>query len=193
MKKRYRSSSRTRKPSLSPRTSFKKQDSLLMSTQDAALPATISPSPELAQPGQVDDPSSQAAATGVTTDSGIRQRKRQAPSLEEYLAARKREDQADGETGLLPIKRPTTASGSQAGSGLGARDKLFDGVRPGMGSAQMHEELGGQLADVCAPLARLSQADADGPRCLGSSSSTRCTSRMRSSRRKPCWTRRPAS
>ena len=59
----------------------------------------------------------------------------------DYLALRLREDEQGGEAGLLPLKiRPVQDP----------RDDLL-GVRQGvsgLGAAQLHEELGGQLADV---------------------------------------------
>lgn len=90
-------------------------------------------SSEIMQP-----PSKEAGSDGL--------RRRQAQSLEEYLAARQREDRQQGEAGLLPLRQVGGANGGNARSG--ARDTLMDGARPGMGSAQLHEELGGQLANV---------------------------------------------
>jgi hypothetical protein len=78
----------------------------------------------------------------------VRQRRRKAPTAEEYLATRQRQDALGSDTGLLPLKTPATAGA--ADKGLGARDRLLGdvGSRGAVGSSQLHEEMGGQLADV---------------------------------------------
>ncbi|KAK4683724.1 hypothetical protein P7C73_g6507, partial [Tremellales sp. Uapishka_1] len=63
--------------------------------------------------------------------------------LVDYLAVRAREDAKGDETGLLPLRAIPTAKPE-----IGAREKLLGGTRNGVGSAQLHEELGGQLADM---------------------------------------------
>jgi hypothetical protein len=65
-------------------------------------------------------------------------------NTESYLRNRVSEDRQGDEAGLLPLK--ITRVKEQKGTG--GRDDLLGGARPGMGSAQLHEELGGQLADV---------------------------------------------
>ncbi|RSH88968.1 hypothetical protein EHS25_002630 [Saitozyma podzolica] len=78
----------------------------------------------------------------------VRQRRRKAPTAEEYLATRQRQDALGSDTGLLPLKTPATAGTGD--NGPGARDRLLGdvGSRGAVGSSQLHEELGGQLADM---------------------------------------------
>jgi len=68
-------------------------------------------------------------------------------NTETYLRTRLAEDREGDEAGLLPLKF------QQARKEENERDSLLGGTRPGMGSAQLHEELGGQLADVRLSLA----------------------------------------
>jgi hypothetical protein len=63
-------------------------------------------------------------------------------NTETYLRTRLAEDREGDEAGLLPLKF------QHARKEENERDSLLGGTRPGMGSAQLHEELGGQLADV---------------------------------------------
>lgn len=66
-------------------------------------------------------------------------------NVETYLRSRTSEDREGDEAGLLPLKVPIR----NAQKDKDQRDSLLGGGnRPGMGSAQLHEELGGQLADV---------------------------------------------
>lgn len=64
-----------------------------------------------------------------------------------YFAKRRREDEAGGEAGLLPLK---TAKFDEGMSAEGMRRRLLGtgGAQSAVGSAALHEELGGQLADV---------------------------------------------
>jgi hypothetical protein len=64
-----------------------------------------------------------------------------------YFAKRRREDEAGGEAGLLPLK---TAKVDEGMSAEGMRRRLLGtgGAQSAIGSAALHEELGGQLADV---------------------------------------------
>lgn len=64
-------------------------------------------------------------------------------NTEQYLRTRLAEDREGDEAGLLPLKIQ-----AQKADAPNERDSLLGGARPGMGSAQLHEELGGQLADV---------------------------------------------
>jgi hypothetical protein len=64
-------------------------------------------------------------------------------NTETYLRTRLAEDRQGDEAGLLPLKIQARKENKE-----NDRDSLLGGVRPGMGSAQLHEELGGQLADV---------------------------------------------
>lgn len=64
-----------------------------------------------------------------------------------YFAKRKREDELGGESGLLPLKTMKQGEGGPMDE-EGMRNRLMGGVRTVVGSSQLHEELGGQLADV---------------------------------------------
>lgn len=67
----------------------------------------------------------------------------------DYFAKRKREDEAGGEVGLLPLKTAKTHGGGDPTDAEGMRQRLLGGSKSGaIGSSQLHEELGGQLADV---------------------------------------------
>jgi hypothetical protein len=57
-----------------------------------------------------------------------------------YFRTRDNEDRQGGEIGLLPLKTLKPSKGD--------RDALLGGVSGGLGAAQLHEELGGQLVDV---------------------------------------------
>lgn len=74
-------------------------------------------------------------------------RRRKAPSLSDYLSKRETEDAQGGETGLLALK---PAPRQLKGDGKTSRDQLLAGQRSEgvMGNSQLHEELGGQLAEV---------------------------------------------
>lgn len=73
-------------------------------------------------------------------------------NTEDYFAKRKREDAAGGESGLLPLKtaKTTGAGADPAADSEGMRQRLLGGgsKSSAIGSSQLHEELGGQLADV---------------------------------------------
>lgn len=61
----------------------------------------------------------------------------------DYLTARLREDVQRGEVGLLPLRTKTASEANARESLLGPPESAG-----GLGAAQLHEELGGQLADV---------------------------------------------
>lgn len=116
--------------------------------------ATIAPASAVPLP---DSPSSTtpSAAPSVNNDTSPVEPVKQLPqaavlrqrhlNVENYLRSRLSEDREGDETGLLPLKVPTRNAQKEKDG----RDSLLGGVnRPGMGSAQLHEELGGQLADV---------------------------------------------
>lgn len=76
-------------------------------------------------------------------------RRRPVPSLSEYLSKREKEDARGGEIGLLSLGS-TGPRRADSGLSKSQRDQLLagqtsDGV---MGNSQLHEELGGQLAEV---------------------------------------------
>lgn len=64
-----------------------------------------------------------------------------------YFAKRKREDEKGGEVGLLPLKTKSRAEKGPMDE-EGMRNRLMGGASSVIGSSQLHEELGGQLADV---------------------------------------------
>ncbi|GFZ46828.1 hypothetical protein JCM24511_04048 [Saitozyma sp. JCM 24511] len=108
-----------------------------------AAPALAAGVPSSSQP-----PSVPIVSAPPDPPAPVRQRRRKAPTAEEYLATRQRQDALGSDTGLLPLKTPATAG--TADKGLGARDRLLGdvGSRGAVGSSQLHEELGGQLADM---------------------------------------------
>ncbi|KAL1411611.1 hypothetical protein Q8F55_002575 [Vanrija albida] len=67
-------------------------------------------------------------------------------STETYFARREKEDKQGGEAGLLPLKTQATAKGPLDSEGM--RKRLMGGATGTLGSAQLHEELGGQLVDM---------------------------------------------
>ncbi|ORY26172.1 hypothetical protein BCR39DRAFT_498529 [Naematelia encephala] len=77
--------------------------------------------------------------------AALRQRHVPNMAVTDYLRRRQEEDSAGDETGLLPLK---VHHPSRPGNNQGARDALLDGARATMGSKELHEELGGQLADM---------------------------------------------
>lgn len=89
-----------------------------------------------------------STSTPAPTPSTARRRQRRAPSLSEYLAKREREDARGGETGLLPLK--AIPNKQLTATTKSSRDQLLAGQRSEgvMGNSQLHEELGGQLAEV---------------------------------------------
>ena len=105
-------------------------------------------------------------------------RQRNVPSLDAYLTSRTAEDEKGNEEGLLPIRPRPAKEPSQ-------RDQLI-GSGVGMGHAQLHEELEGQLADVSCQF--LSRANTNS-RCRINSSSTQYTSPTPSKRRRLYWNR----
>ena len=79
------------------------------------------------------------------SNSATRIRHRKIPALSDYLAARDREDRQGESAGLLPIPVESSSTISNSAS----RDRLLgNSAGVGMGAAQLHEELGGQLAHV---------------------------------------------
>lgn len=95
-----------------------------------------------------DPPPARAEADSVPTQSS--DHKRGSPAT--YLANRVREDEEGGEVGLLPLR-------TQENRELGERQRLLGpvGAVDGVGSAQLHEELGGQLSDVSTAARRCHQ------------------------------------
>ncbi|WWC89086.1 uncharacterized protein L201_004004 [Kwoniella dendrophila CBS 6074] len=81
----------------------------------------------------------------ITPTDGVRKRRSR---VDEYLAQRSKSDLTGSEEGLLPLK-PVIPSNIK-GKGVNSRDALLAGAGAGsgVGSAQLHEELGGQLADM---------------------------------------------
>lgn len=81
--------------------------------------------------------------------STVRRRQRPAPSLAEYLTKREREDSRGGEAGLLPLGHGGHGRAIR-GATKSQRDELLAGQRSDgvVGNSQLHEELGGQLAEV---------------------------------------------
>ena len=103
-------------------------------------PASITPSSIL--PPADDVISSVKHVTEPPQAAVLRQRHL---NVDNYLRSRLAEDREGDEAGLLPLKVPVR----NIQNGKDGRDSLLGGGnRPGMGSAQLHEELGGQLADV---------------------------------------------
>jgi len=105
----------------------------------AAVPLPASPT------SRPISPPSEPTPAVVLPPAGRDLRKR-VLNTETYLRTRLAEDREGHEAGLLPLKF------QQARKEENERDSLLGGTRPGMGSAQLHEELGGQLADVRASL-----------------------------------------
>ncbi|WVQ79979.1 hypothetical protein IAT38_002080 [Cryptococcus sp. DSM 104549] len=110
-----------------------------------SLPISRIPTP---LPPQPPAPSSSlnAAVPSVDVPAAQTVRKRRVQT-DEYLARRGREDNTGAEAGLLPLNLPET---NKPSNGKAARDDLPGDVAPGsgVGAAQLHEELGGQLADM---------------------------------------------
>lgn len=109
----------------------------------AAVPLPVSPSStslaEVNTPSP--EPTFSKPAPPIPAAAVLRQRHL---NVESYLRSRQAEDREGDEAGLLPLK----VSVRKEQKNMDGRDSLLDGARPGMGSAQLHEELGGQLADV---------------------------------------------
>ncbi|WVQ73970.1 hypothetical protein IAR50_003551 [Cryptococcus sp. DSM 104548] len=80
------------------------------------------------------------------TDKNVRRRRVQ---TDDYLAKINREDTTGEDASLLPLKLEETRR-SNVSDGPGDRDDLLGGVAPdsSLGAAQLHEELGGQLANM---------------------------------------------
>ncbi|WRT66593.1 uncharacterized protein IL334_003552 [Kwoniella shivajii] len=119
-----------------------------------ALPMTPNPSnPISADRLNTSIPISRSIASSVKPPSpvlvppadGVRKRKSR---VDEHLASRSKAELSDSNTqeDLLPLKSIIPPKKS----GPGSRDSLLAGAGPGMGigAAQIHEELGGQLADM---------------------------------------------
>lgn len=109
----------------------------------AAVPLPGSPSSD--SPSLTAAPLSEAippkAAVAPPASTVLRQRH---VNVQDYLRSRLAEDREGEEAGLLPLNVPTRKEHKERDG----KDSLLGGSRPGMGSAQLHEELGGQLADV---------------------------------------------
>ncbi|WWC69975.1 uncharacterized protein I206_103919 [Kwoniella pini CBS 10737] len=104
------------------------------------------PSPPLLQ--SVQKLSTPLSAASVPINNGVRKRKSR---IDEYLMERSKSDLTGSEKGLLPLKvLPVKPKFGGVGNVAGGREALLAGAGPGsgIGSAQLHEELGGQLADM---------------------------------------------
>ena len=113
----------------------------------------ISTAPESSQKTSAPEPDVKSITAVAEPATSIRQRKpRTGPSLSAYLAKREREDAQGGEAGLLPVSLPRVGNGGDR-NGVDAekqREELLAGntSRAALSGAQLHEELGGQLAQV---------------------------------------------
>lgn len=120
----------------------------------------------------------------------LRQRRaRTGPGLAAYLAKREKEDAQGGEAGLLPVSTPLGGQGTSK-EGVDAekqREQLLAGKTSmaALSGAQLHEELGGQLAQVRRPTSQSLRVYADKHRCLISSREMLCTLQTRWKRRRP--------
>ncbi|WWD17058.1 hypothetical protein CI109_101495 [Kwoniella shandongensis] len=97
-------------------------------------------------------PTPSSSSTPAPATSTVR--KRRTLQTDRYLSQRNREDLTGQEIGLLPLvgvgSRTDNNNGTGTGKkGQGDREKLLgDGLGQAIGSAQLHEELGGQLVDM---------------------------------------------
>ena len=114
-------------------------------TPSGPPPSTV-PLPDSPATSPVSPPSEPISVT-LSPPEPARNLRKRALNTEAYLRTRLAEDREGDEAGLLPLKL------QQARKEENERDTLLAGTRPGMGSAQLLEELGGQLADVrnCLP------------------------------------------
>jgi hypothetical protein len=110
-------------------------------TTPAIPPPSAVPLPASPTSRPISPPSEPTSVALPPVDPAKNLRKR-VLNTETYLRTRLAEDREGDEAGLLPLKY------QQARKEENERDSLLGGTRPGMGSAQLHEELGGQLADV---------------------------------------------
>jgi hypothetical protein len=114
----------------------------------SSLPTTPSIPPPSAVPlpdsptSRPISPPSEPMSVALPPVEPARDLRKRVLNTETYLRTRLAEDREGDEAGLLPLKF------QQARKEENERDSLLGGTRPGMGSAQLHEELGGQLADV---------------------------------------------
>ncbi|ODO09153.1 hypothetical protein I350_02753 [Cryptococcus amylolentus CBS 6273] len=92
---------------------------------------------------------SRTAPSPRTQPTTVRSVRRRRAQTDDYLAKINREYTTGDHTSLLPLRLEKTQK-SYGNSGAGDRDTLLGGVAPesGLGAAQLHEELGGQLADM---------------------------------------------
>lgn len=122
---------------------------LSLQTAGASLPQALmspplpkGPSSPVLNPKQPSPVVSPLSSTGFNT--------------EDYFSKRKREDDAGGESGLLPLKTAKTRGAEEPTDQEGMRQRLMGGSKRGaIGASQLHEELGGQLADVSVVVALL--------------------------------------
>ncbi|ODO06428.1 hypothetical protein L198_01660 [Cryptococcus wingfieldii CBS 7118] len=79
----------------------------------------------------------------------VRSARRRRAQTDDYLAKINREHTTGDHASLLPLKLEETRE-PHGNSVAGDRDNLLRGIAPesGLGAAQLHEELGGQLADM---------------------------------------------
>jgi len=108
----------------------------------AAVPLPASPTSRSLSP-VLDSPVPKSPLVEAVQVQPGRVLRKRVLNTEQYLRTRLAEDREGDEAGLLPLKIQ-----AQKADGPNERDSLLGGARPGMGSAQLHEELGGQLADV---------------------------------------------
>jgi hypothetical protein len=156
---------------------LKDADSADEDASAAAVPAAISALasdelvlPELEMPAAKPTP---LLSPSVTVASGTF-------STEGYFTRRSREDTQGGEAGLLPLKVKKETVGEEVLDQEGMRRRLLGDAGAGMGAAQLHEELGGQLVDVSIFCQGVGLTD----RCHDSSRRTLSTSRTSSRRRR---------
>ncbi|KAL7421996.1 hypothetical protein Q5752_003768 [Cryptotrichosporon argae] len=116
----------------------------LPSHKDPAAAASTVTTSQAAKPAPPAPPARRPTAPPTDAAPARALRKRPAPSTRtsEYLAQLARDDADGGEAGLLPL-RVRQAKPVESG-----RDQLLGGVTGGLGAAQLHEELGGQLVGM---------------------------------------------
>lgn len=121
---------------------YKSQRNAMVDAQEQALPAV----PEGKKEQGILSLSAESLPeqhNAITSEATLRHRN--IPNLNEYLSRREKEDRQGADAGLLPvrIKPPAPKQGPSS------RDQLLGSAGgTGMGASQLHEELGGRLADV---------------------------------------------
>ncbi|TXT07199.1 hypothetical protein VHUM_03369 [Vanrija humicola] len=117
--------------------------------EEGVLPPALSPSASVT-PG-VELPSlsftaPKAPAPPALSPSLNRTTSSNSFSTTAYFAKREKEDRQGGEAGLLPLKTQSKVKDPLDSEGM--RKRLMGGASNTLGSAQLHEELGGQLVDM---------------------------------------------